>query len=629
MPLKVCSPYWFCLGLAALPLFSVSSVSSVQASAVKPEERASDLVSMDSALLATEPSSEPTVMPIVPTAILVEETRQIAQTPLPPTPSSDIIPRPPDSPSNQPIQPQQPAEPLPSLDDLLKPVPGQIPIEEGADVPQTITVSQFVVTGSTVFSQQQFDEKLKDFVGKPITLTDLFQARTVVTQMYLDQGYVTSGAYIPPQKLQAGVVEIRVIEGALEDIKVTGTRRLKPNYVRSRLGIAAQPPLNRDRLLEALQLLQLDPLIGTISAELSAGTRPGVSLLEVKVTEAKTFGAQFLLDNGRSPSVGTDRRQIQVNEANLLGFGDGISASYTNTDGSDSFDLSYSFPVNPRNGRLSFYFSSSNSDVIEAPFDVLEIESKSRTYELTFRQPIKQTLAEDLALGITFSRRESKATLLDGEIPFPSAGSDEEGKTRLSVLRFFQEWTRRSSQQVFALRSQLSLGLDVFDATDIDFEPDSRFLAWRGQAQYVRLLAPDTLLLLRGDVQLAGGPIASLEQFSLGGIESVRGYRQDLLLADSGIFASAEARIPVLRIPEWQALLQVTPFVDFGTGWNRGDRDNASPNELFSVGMGLRLQVSDKLTARFEWGIPLIDDNSEGNTLQEDGLYFSVIYNPF
>mgnify|MGYP002777211046 FL=1 len=626
MPLKICAPYWFCLGLAALPLFAVSSVPAY---AVKSEERSIDPAFMDSAFLATELSAEPKMMPIVPTPGLVEETRTIAQTPPPPTLPSDIIPRPPDSPSNQPIQPQQPTEPLPSLDDLLKPVPGQTPIEEGTDVPQTITVSQFVVTGSTVFSQQQFDEKLKAFVGKPITLAELFQARTVVTQMYLDQGYVTSGAYIPPQKLQAGVVEIRVVEGSLEDIKVTGTRRLKPNYVRSRLGIAAQPPLNRDRLLEALQLLQLDPLIGTISAELSAGTRPGVSLLEVKVTEAKTFGAQFLLDNGRSPSVGTDRRQVQVNEANLLGFGDGISASYTNTDGSDSFDLSYSIPINPRNGRLSFYFSSSNSDVIEAPFDVLEIESKSRTYELTFRQPIKQTLAEELALGITFSRRESKATLLDGEIPFPSAGSDDEGKTRLSVLRFFQEWTRRSSQQVFALRSQLSLGLNVFDATDIDFEPDSRFLAWRGQAQYVRLLAPDTLLLLRGDVQLAGGPIASLEQFSLGGIESVRGYRQDLLLADSGVFASAEARIPVLRIPQWQALLQVTPFVDFGTGWNRGDRENASPNELFSVGLGLRLQVSDKLTARFEWGIPLVDVNSDGKTLQEDGLYFSVIYNPF
>ncbi len=608
-------------------------MSAVQASAVMPEKGTITPLPLHSSLPPTASWVAMRMTPI-PTSSVEQDSTQIAQTPLPPPPRQpfpvqDPLPRPENPPSTQPLPEQQPTEPLPSLDDLLKPAPGQTPIEEGTDTPQTITVKRFVVTGSTVFSQQQFDEKLKDFVNKPITLTDLFQARTVVTQMYLEKGYVTSGAYIPPQKLQAGVVEIRVVEGSLEDIKVTGTRRLNPNYVRSRLRIASRPPLNRDRLLEALQLLQLDPLIGTISAELSAGTRPGVSLLEVKVTEAKTFGAQVLLDNGRSPSVGTDRRQIQLNEANLLGLGDGISASYTNTDGSDSFDLSYSIPVNPHNGKLSFYFSSSNSTVIEKPFDVLDIESKSRTYELTFRQPIKQTLAEDLALGITFSRRESAATLLGGEIPFPSAGSDDDGKTRLSVLRFFQEWTQRSSQQVLALRSQFSLGLNILGATETDFEPDSRFLAWRGQAQYVRLLAPDTLLLLRGDVQLAGGPIVSLEQFSLGGMESVRGYRQDLLLADSGIFASAEARIPVLRIPEWQALLQVTPFVDFGTGWNRGDRENPTPNELLSFGLGLRLQVSDKLTARFEWGIPLIDANSNGSTLQEDGLYFSVIYNPF
>src|SRR5919202_727806 len=101
------------------------------------------------------------------------------------------------------------------------------------------------------------------------------------------------GPLTPPQTLQGGVVTIQVVEGSLESINVTGTRRLNPDYIRSRIAIATNKPLNRERLLEALQLLQLNPLIQNLSAELSAGTEPGLSLLEVKVTEAKTRRLQL------------------------------------------------------------------------------------------------------------------------------------------------------------------------------------------------------------------------------------------------------------------------------------------------------------------------------------------------
>jgi hemolysin activation/secretion protein len=158
--------------------------------------------------------------------------------------------------------------------------------------------------------------------------------RTAITELYQQQGYITSGAYIPPQKLQGGVVKIQVIEGTLAEIQVTGTRRLNPNYIRSRIARGASQRLNHQSLLETLQLLQLNPLIENISAELSAGTRLGESLLSVKVTEADTTNVTVALDNGRSPSVGTFRRRLQFDEANLLGQGDGLSLAYINTDGS-------------------------------------------------------------------------------------------------------------------------------------------------------------------------------------------------------------------------------------------------------------------------------------------------------
>ncbi|MBW4562467.1 MAG: ShlB/FhaC/HecB family hemolysin secretion/activation protein [Mojavia pulchra JT2-VF2] len=537
---------------------------------------------------------------------------------LPPVPSPHPSPQPP-----QPLPPPEELFPSPSP----SPTPEQ-PVPE--KLPETIVVEKFEVVGSTVFSPEELAQATAEFTKRPISLAEVFQARSRITDLYVKKGYITSGAYIPPQTIQSGVIKIQVVEGRLEEIQVTGTQRLNPNYVRSRLAIATEAPLNRERLLEALQLLQLNPLIRNLSAELSAGSRPGVSVLQVEVREANSFSTQIVLDNGRSPSVGSFRRRLQLNQANLLGLGDAFNFAYTNTDGSNALDASYTLPLNPYNGALTFNFGTTSSNVIERPFNVLDIESSSRYYELTFRQPIIQTPTQEFALGLTASRRESEATYIKGDrLPFPSLGADEQGRTRISALRFFQEWTARNSRQVIALRSQFNLGIGALDATINEDAPDSRFFAWQGQAQWARLLAPETLLLLRVNTQLASRSLLPLEQLGLGGIDSIRGYRQDYLLTDNGAFASAEVQIPILRLPQIDSILQVAPFFDFGVAWNSSGRENPDPNTLASVGLGLRWTQGDRFTARLDWGIPLVSVESRGNTWQENGLYFSVIYNPF
>jgi hemolysin activation/secretion protein len=547
-----------------------------------------------------------------------------AQTPPPVTvpPPQDIQPLPTPTPS-----PELP-QPLPPPEELLQPnIPNPKPPENVPGVPQTISVESFRVVGSTVFSPEQLAKVLAPFTNRPISFAELFQARSAVTQLYFDNGYVTSGAYIPPQTLQGKVVTIAVLEGGLESIQVTGTKYLNSNYVRRRIAIATKAPLNRDRLLQALQLLQLNPLISNISAELSAGTRPGQSILEVQVSEAQSTTVQANIDNGRSPAVGSFRRNIQLNEGNVLGIGDRISFAYSNTDGSNAIDTSYSLPLNPRNGTLNFSYGTTSSSVIEPLFDELDIKSESRYYDIALRQPIIQTPSQEFALGLSASRLESETSLL-GE-PFAlSLGADDRGRTRISALRFFQEWTQRDTRQVIAARSQFNLGVGAMDATVNAERPDSRFFSWQGQAQWVRLLAPETLLLLRGNVQLSTTSLVPLEQFSLGGVQSVRGYRQDSLLTDNGAFASAEVRLPVLRVPDWKAVLQVAPFVDLGTTWNAG-RVAPDTNSLASVGLGLVWQQSNRFTARLDYGIPLISVSSTERTWQENGIYFSVFYNPF
>jgi len=500
------------------------------------------------------------------------------------------------------------------------------------------TVERFEFEGNTAFSAERLSQEIAEFTNIPITFAELLQAEAKISKLYTDNGYVNSGAAIPAQTISNGTVKVQVIEGGLEDIKVFVNGRLSSNYIRSRLSRGTRAPLNQNRLLEAMQLLVLDPRIENISGELSAGARPERSLLEVRVEEADSFTTELFADNGRSPSVGSVRRGVRISHDNLLGVGDSLSASYTNTEGSNAYDFSYTLPVNGRNGAVSLSGGTTKTEVIEPPFDRVDILGDSVYYELSLRQPVIETPTRSLTLGLAAARQQSKTSLLGVDFPL-SPGSDEDGETRVSALRFFQEWTSRTATSVFAARSQFSLGTGWFDATVNSQPPDGRFFSWRGQAQYVRRLPINSLLVVRTDAQFAPRTLVPLEQFGLGGFRSVRGYRQDTLLTDNGILTSAEWRVPVLQLGDSsappgrggavQGLVQLVPFIDFGIAWNSGTTPDPESNKLLGAGLGLQMSWGDLLDARIEWGVPLIDVESSDRTWQENGIYFSVNFRPF
>ena len=506
--------------------------------------------------------------------------------------------------------------------------PTEQPSIDPATVPETITVKQFNVVGSTIFSEKELAEVTAPFTGRSITFAELLQARTAVTQLYTDQGYQTTGAFIPAGNITDGMVTIQVVEGSLEAIEVTGNQRLHSDYIRDRISVSTHTPLNINRLLEALQLLQLNRRIETISAELSTGTRPGTNILQVNVTEAKTFVPSIILDNERFPSVGSFQRQLELREYNLTGNGDTIGLAYANTDGLNEIDFDYTYPVNPRNGTVGIRFDQIWSRVIEEPFDVLDLVGDSRVIDLTYRQPIIEDPYETLALGVTVSRRVSNTSLLGD--PFPlSPGAEEDGETRLTVLRLFQEWTNRGTDNIFGLRSEFSVGLPI-SATINSVPPDGEFFLWRAQAQWVKQFAPDTLFVARTNMQFADRPVVPFEQFGIGGLNSVRGYRQNLFLLDNGVFASVEGRIPILRVFNEQGVLQIVPFVDFGTGWNNEPgRFFEDSDTVVSTGLGLRWRWNEYLSARVDFGIPLVSVGNIRSGFADQEVFFSVVIRPF
>ena len=546
-----------------------------------------------------------------------------------------VEPLPPDS---EPIpQPQ----PLPQSEDPFNESLKAPPVPESLlDIPGTIVVEQFQFVGNTAFTQTELRTAIASFTDKPISFAQLIQAAEVITQLYVSQGYITSGAYIPEQNSESGIVQIQIVEGTLADIDVNVVEgRLKPSYIRDRLLDRTTSPLNIDRLQEALQLLQFDPLIEKIDAELSTGIAPGTNSLTVSVVGADTFKLKGVLNNNRNLSIGTFERGVELEEA-LFGIGDQVSLAYYNTEGSDRYNASYTLPFNSLDGTLRLDFQFADNEIVQSSFEDADIDIKSRNYSLIWQQPVwrqaNERVNRELAIDLTLSRRESETTILNTPEPL-SPGANQDGEIRTSTLSLGQEWLQRSRKDVILLRSQFNFGLDVLDAVVTEDEPNSQFFNWRGQLSYLQLLgtpkgtpAIGSTVLLRSQLQLSADALISTEQFSLGGATTVRGYRQDALLSDNGFLMSAELRLPIARLSKLNATLQFSPFIDFGTGWNTDD-EALELNTLLGTGFGLLLQTEDNLSARLDWGIPLLDSDfdSEDDSLQQNGVYFQLEYDFF
>ena len=387
---------------------------------------------------------------------------------------SKLLPKPTLTQLPNPIPPRN-IEPLEIPKEEPPPKP-QLPIEqnppETPSSPETpnnsrkITVIKFEFEGNTEFSDEELAKTVKKFTNRPISFAELLLVEEEIKNKYtagcqedtkkpcyLNSGafIVASGKYIAKDNV---VVKVQVVEGSIEQINITGLKKLNPNYVRSRIQRGISQPLERKQLLETLQILQLDPLIQNLAAELAAGSRPGKNILEINIIEADSFNVELFTNNGRTPSVGTWRRGFRVNEGNLWGIGDRVFGEYTNTDGSNRIDLGYSVPLNASNTTINITGQINDTEVIEEPFDRLDIEGNSFYIEFGLRQPILRTPEQELALGISGSRQESITKLLGRNFAI-SSGADDNGSTRISALRFYQEYTKRTLDTTWKVRGKM------------------------------------------------------------------------------------------------------------------------------------------------------------------------------
>lgn len=503
-----------------------------------------------------------------------------------------------------------------------------------------VRVESITLPNNTVLTEQQIAEVTKPYTSRVVTTEELSALRHKLSMLYFDLGYVNSGVILPDQKVSDGTIEFTEVLGSLTDVQLEGNHVLNDNYWLSRINKATSGPLQINELQSTLQIIEQHPLVQRIEAQLVPGLVAGESSLHLNVFETSPWRLIIGADNHRSPSLGGEQLTLYLAHLSLTGRGDVVEIYANLADGLGDGGLSYTLPLRSRGSTIKGWFSGGDADIVEYPFNQLNIQSKTYNLGAEFSYPfMKATNYAWLGL-LGVEAKHSESTLLD--TPFSFSLGEIEGEADTTALILGTEWTHRSQQQVFAFRMTFHLGTDWWNAAvnpDVPSGlngPSTDFITAQGQFQYVRRLSwHDSELHVRSAFQFANDPLLPVEKMPVGGVNSVRGYRENLLVRDNGLVASAEWRLPLFRkhTPaenfNWRALT-VAAFTDFGMSW---DQDSGLPSDekekIYSVGLGLIWSPLPGLTAQVYRGEALQDVIGSGDDLQDDGWHWRLSYQVF
>lgn len=504
----------------------------------------------------------------------------------------------------------------------------------------------------TAWIERQFAANA--MLGQSVPLDRITALVQELNLAFIRNGYVNSGLLTEPaEALGDGriVLRLRLVTGKITAPAVTWTNNhrggLTPGYITNRLPSARAVPLDGVALERDFRLFAADEAVASVKADLQPGDHPGEARLALLVEPAPRYEAYVGLANDRSPAVGGLHWGAGLAMRNLLAAGDRIAADGGLTAGRPDVQLSYRTPLFTPGVALWLRGSANRAAVIDAPLRELDIRSRDWAVEggLTgtlFARPLspaedgggRETSARTVTVTAGAVHRETQTFLL-GE-PFSFSPGSVRGRAAYTAARVRLDWAERGSNAVWLVGIGTTVGIDGSRSDIVGIpNPGRHFVAVIAEASHARRLG-DSGFELRARVvgQITSGPVYSGERFSAGGSQSVRGYRENLLLADEGAFGSVEIAHP-LRLGrgrkgglglEWGSL---TPslFLEGAVVHNRDTALQPDPRRIASVGAALAWTPSTRLSARVSYGLALVDAQVAGSRdLQDAGIAFALSY---
>ena len=491
-----------------------------------------------------------------------------------------------------------------------------------------VFVKKINIVGNKLMPASILDAIISPYENRSVTTEELNKLRNDISIAFYQQGYINSGVILPDQKVKDGIVDFKVIQGKLTGIHITDNEYTRSRFFSKRIEVHQGEYLRLNEIQTGLQILQQHPLVERLNARLLPGAALGEAELSVKLTERIPYQIALAYDNHRSPSVGAERASLVMYHRSLTGRGDMLSAEFGNTDGLQDISTGYSIPINRNDTTIDVSYSSSDSIVVEEPFNIINIESESESISAGISHPFVKQLNRELTGRLRLEKKHSQSSILG--IPFSFSPGVINGESTVAMLSAGVDWLKRDQQQVLALGFQVKKGIDALGSSINSGLPDSEFMTLNGQLQFARRFDwRFSQMVIKSGFQLAQDSLLPDVKYSIGGSQTVRGYRENQYVRDSGALLSLEYRTPLLiddanRI---QYGLQLVPFIDYGTGWDDDDSlPTSSKSKLMSIGMGLVWEPTKKFHAELYWASRREDVPNPDTDLQDDGIHFLLRY---
>lgn len=481
----------------------------------------------------------------------------------------------------------------------------------------TFDIAEFRVLGTHILPRSAIEKAVYPFLGPKRTIDTVKQAADTLEKAYKDAGYGAVFVDIPEQEVADGLVRLKVTEGKLESVHVRGER-----YYSRRQILAALPALAQGTTpsLPALQQ-QLGELNArtsdrAITPVLKAGSEPGAVDVDLDVKDTLPLHGSVAYDNRHTADTTPNRATAALSYDNLWGRQDSFGAQYQTAPAKPSdaevFTANYLGHIDSNGAEAALSYTHTSSNVLA--LGTLGVLGKGSIYGAHWIEPLENTAESSQ----TFNAGADYKDVLTSVLP-NSAGSTSAGAVTAQVnyvnwsAAYAGNWWR--GRQSYSASAAVNFGVrSVFNSTN-EFE-NARYNADPNYF-YVRLggsatepLPAGLSIQIRINGQWADSPLVNNEQFSLGGVDSVRGYLEAETLGDSGAAATMELHSPPVGRHAWPFLssLYAFAFADGGvvTLVNPlpAQRENIS---LWSDGIGLRLENSHGVSGWVDYATPRRD----------------------
>ncbi len=476
-----------------------------------------------------------------------------------------------------------------------------------------VYINNIEVSPSQILTEQEIKDIIEDYTQTNLTFEQLQEIVNRINKLYLEKGFVTARAYLPEQTIENETIKIELLEGKVGDLTIEGNKWTRSKYIKDRLNLNKGELFNIQDLEQKLMIFNRYndgvELNGTL---LPGQSQSGTTDVDVKVRERSPFHITALMDNAGRTTIGKYRGGLMLQNDSLFGFRDRLMlGAYANKYSVTPF-ADYNFPVNKKDGRVGFSFSSSNTKIGHGPYKLFNIKSRSQNYSVYYTQPLYRKPWTELSSTTSLAYKRS-ATSFDGEDLF---------KDEVATVQTGLNYRYDTKRGIWYLNQNVSYSFPKFDA-------DDSYLRLDGGILRVHDFGHGCVGTLRGNYQVIPNKriVPYIDQMIAGGAATVRGYSEGLLIGRSGYILSAEMLFPILprtiknkdktkEYPFLGTFMKGFVFADHagifpykGTGLGK---EGYNQNDfLMSIGGGIRINLPKDMSLRLSWGFPLMNNNHE------------------